>query len=146
MNLLTLRESIELEQRLDVLPASEASDFTDFRDVDDGSQALAAGCVAEDRSLHVRGFHLAALHRHLAGGRDRGLGDVDALAVALGEAERDCDLVLGGGGLDDGELGAVESEAVLDVLDAEVEVDGAAPVDVSRVGLHYIASAVVLTE
>ena len=39
-------------------------------------------------------------------------------------------MVLGGGGLDDGELGAVDSEAVLDVFDAEVEVDGAAPVDV----------------
>jgi hypothetical protein len=39
--------------------------------------------------------------------------------------------MLGGGGLDDGELGAVDSEAVLDVFDAEVEVDGAAPVDVS---------------
>ena len=66
-----------------MLPAGETPDFTDLRDVDNGSQALAAGCVAEDRSLHVRWLHLPALHRHLAGRQDQGLGDVEALAVSL---------------------------------------------------------------
>jgi hypothetical protein len=50
-------------------------------------------------------------------------------------------LVLGGGGLDDGELGAVDSEAVLDVLDAEIEVYGSAPGDVG-VSLQEVVNLV----
>jgi hypothetical protein len=46
--------------------------------------------------------------------------------------------VLGCGGLDDGELGAVDSQAVLDVFDAEIEVYGAAPVAISSVSLQAV--------
>jgi hypothetical protein len=38
-------------------------------------------------------------------------------------------LVLCGSSLDDGEFGAVDFQAVLDVFDAEIEVYGSAPVD-----------------
>lgn len=88
----------------------------------------APGGVTENRALHVGGLHLAAVDLNLAVGADEGLGDVQGVVVVLGEAQRDGDGVLAGAGPDRVHLGRGHPERVLDVLDVDVEVHRAAPV------------------
>lgn len=51
MNLFALRKSVVLEQRLDMLPAGQSTDFADIRDIDDLGKT-AARCIAENSSFH----------------------------------------------------------------------------------------------
>jgi hypothetical protein len=126
MDLFALRESIVLEQRLDVLPARQSANSADIRHIDYLCQT-APRSIAEDRPFHMRGLHLPARHSKLAMLVDESLSDVDRLAVALGETEGDVDLVLCGSFADFLHFGTVDFERVLDVLDVQFEVYWPAP-------------------
>ncbi len=126
--LLTLGESVILEQRLDVFPARQAADLSNIRNVNDFCKA-AARCISKDSPFHMRGLHLTPGHSKLPGVVNESLGDVDRVAISLRETERDIDLVFGSGFTDLFHLGAFNLERVLDIFDIEVEVYGSTPAE-----------------
>lgn len=117
-----------------MLPARQLADACEGQ-LGHGGQAGAAEAargapsgVTEDCTLHVGGLHLAAVDLDLAVGADERLGDIQGVVVVLGEAQRDSDGVLARAGSNGVHLGRGHPERVLDVLDVDVEVHRAAPV------------------
>jgi len=132
VDLLPLRNSVVLEQRLCVLPAGKTPDL-DFTvvstkvDLDHVAQ-VSARAVAKDGALHVRGLEFASVGEHVALRRDDGLGDVDAVGGGLlGEAQDHGDGVLFCCGFEEVHFRGADGEGVVDVAGLHFDVDRAGP-------------------
>ena len=86
MDLFTLRESIVLEQRLNMLPTRQSAHSANIRNINDLCET-ASRSVAEDSTFHMRWLHLAARHSKLAVIVDESLSDINGFAVTLRETE-----------------------------------------------------------
>lgn len=115
MELFSLGVSMVPEKRLSVFPAVQASDLSNSWDIHDIEKRGSAS-VAEHGPLHVSGLDLAPDLLDLAIGTDQGLRDVQRLAIVLGEAELDRDLVLFGCGAEELHLGGIDLEGVCNVF------------------------------
>ena len=84
MDLLSLRESVIFQQRLDVLPTRQAANLSNVRHVDDFGET-ASRRIAKDSSFHMRGLHLTSSHSELPGCVNERLSDVYRVAISLRE-------------------------------------------------------------
>lgn len=115
VDLLPQADGVELEQRLNMLPAAERSY---------AAYAIDIAYVVEARTtritvyctLHMRGLELAALHDDSTGGGDGALRDVERVVVVLGESKDDCDVGFASGSADLRHLWGVVGERVFDVF------------------------------
>lgn len=121
MYLFTLGECIELEQRLNVFPARQRTNFTDIREIDHFGKTLSRS-IAEDRPLHVSRLELAASHSNCASLIDESLRNVHRLSISFGKAKGDVDLIVGSRFTYPLHLWAINLERVLHILNAKVEV------------------------
>ena len=126
MHALSVAKRVILQQRLNVFPTAQATNLSQARHFYRRSETITRR-IPENRALHMRRLHLASGHLQSARVVNEGLRDIHALTASFTEAQSNVDAIVGGRLLDAFHFGAIYSEAVLDVFDARVEVDGACP-------------------
>ena len=126
MHALSMAKRVILQQRLYVFPTRQTAHFAQPFHLDRRSETITRR-VTENCALHMRRLHLASSHFQSARVVNEGLRDIHALTTSFTEAQSNVDAIVGGRLLDAFHFGAIYSEAVLDVFDARVEVDGACP-------------------
>lgn len=126
MDLLLLRNRIELEQRLDMFPAAERA-HSRKRQLRHTLQTVTRR-ISKDGTFHVRRLHLATVHLDLAVGANGDLRNVEGVVVVFGEAEGDGDVGAAGAFLNHAHLRAVDGDCVFDVFDVCLKVEEAAPI------------------
>ena len=125
MNFLSLRDRLILQQWLNMLPARQGADPSNLR----GNHVDQAGTgpISEDGPFHVSWLDLPAFHLDLSISSNSTLRNVYRIAIVLGKAEANDDLVLSCALADRFHFDGINDQRVLHILHAEIEIDQASP-------------------